>query len=164
MNERATDVFVHTINLLTVISDDSIQIRASVAIRLLSYFLFLKFRRGAQFGVGAGIGHLIAHLLIYCVVLISPLFLVILDSFLNRVIHDTQVKKYRQIHKIHWTGKRKRDDDISPTGVNKAGKTHKQNIRTLQMHNTFYHTFIVQFSRHGGSLQDFSRVHIHFTK
>ena len=97
MNERATDVFVHTINLLTVISDDSIQIRAPVAIRLLSYFLLLllKFRRGAQFGVGAEKDHLIAHLLIYCVVLISPFFLVIPDCFLNRVIHDTQVKKYR---------------------------------------------------------------------
>ena len=43
MNERATDVFVRTINLLTAISDDSIQLRAPVAIRLLSYFFFFFF-------------------------------------------------------------------------------------------------------------------------
>ena len=49
-----------------------------------------------------------------------------------------------------------RDDDISPTVMNKAVENQKQNIRTLQMHNTFYHTFLVHFSRRGGSLQVFN--------
>lgn len=57
---------------------------------------------------------------------------------------QTHVKKNSQIHKLLLTGNRIRDN-ISPSGVNKAGKTQSKLENFANVLHIFYHT-VLNFS------------------